>query len=229
VNPDVRTGTWEAYARALTELHEARVAAAAGRQGRARRRAEHEARLHALDAALAAQQAELRELSAELRAPLPPGALGPLPVPPLDGAAAHADAQARLDSAGAAVVEARRVARLPQLLPEWSGDLGRAALVYLLLALPNVVLAVALSVAGVHGNDPALLWFAVIWPLATLIGGAVALGRAAAPRLPPDEPVAGPARIRRPRRYPWLGVLVAWASWLVPSWLLDQLAALTGG
>ncbi|HEY6798007.1 MAG TPA: hypothetical protein VI248_25305 [Kineosporiaceae bacterium] len=229
MTPGVRTGGWEAYARALTDLQLARRHELADRAGSARRRAERQARLRDLDAALRAQQAELRALAADLRAPLSPDDLGPLPVPPLDGLAADADAQARLEGAQAAMAEARRVARLPQLMPEWSGTLGRAALVYLGFAVPNVVVVVALSVAGVHGSSAALLWFAVIWPLVTAVAGGVLLGRARAPRLPPDEPSTALAGLRPARRYPWLGVLMAWASWLVPGWLLDQLAALTLG
>jgi hypothetical protein len=34
---------------------------------------------------------------------------------------------------------------------------------------------------------------------------------------------------RRPRVYPWLGVLVAWASWLVPGFLLDRIGSLWPG
>jgi hypothetical protein len=241
------TGGWPAYAGALADLHAARAGLAAGRQGAARGRAERAARLAALDAALQAQQAELRALAADLRAPLTDADLQPLPGPPLPSpslpgpslpgpplpgdatGAAEADAQARLESAAAALAEARRVARLPQLLPEWSGDLGRAAVVYLGFAVPNVLLVVALSVTGVHGSSAALLWFVVIWPLVTAVGGAVTVSRTAAPRLPPDEPAALLTRLRPPRRYPWLGVLVAWASWLGPGWLLDQVAALTTG
>jgi hypothetical protein len=219
---------WEGYASALERLHEARAAVTAGRLGSARRGAERQARLRALDAALAAQHTELHALAEDLRAPLTAADLGPLPVPPLPWATADADAQARLGAARAALAEARRVARLPQLLPQWSSELARAATVYLGFTLPNVGVVVALSAAGVHENSGALLWFGVIWPLVTAVGGAATLSRAGLPRLPPGDPYAL-ARPRPMRRYPWLGVLVAWASWLVPGGLLDQLAAMTTG
>jgi hypothetical protein len=109
--------------------------------------------------------------------------------PPLPWHAGADDARARLAGADAALAEVRRVARLPQLLPQWSSRLARAAVVYLGLTLPNILLVVLLSVAGVRGNTPVLVWFVVIWPLVTAVGGAWLIGRVEAPRLPPTEPL----------------------------------------
>jgi hypothetical protein len=178
------------------------------------------------------QRGRLEELARQVRAPLPPDHATPLPAEPLPWEAAAADARARVEEADAAVVEARRVARLPQLLPDWSGDLGRAAVVYLGFVLPNLVPLVVLSAAGVHENAAVAFWFVVAWPLVTAVGGALVIGRVSRPRIAPeDDPdaVRPAATRRRIRRYPWLGILMAWLGWFVPGWLLDRLAELTTG
>jgi hypothetical protein len=225
------TADWDGYATALADLSAARRAVAAGHRGAQERRAGRRARVHELAGDLQAQQARLADLAGRLRAPLDAADLTPEPAPPLPWAEAAKDAEARLRAADAALAEAERVARLPQLLPQWSGDFGRAAVVYLALTVPNVVLVSMLSVAGVKGSTAAAFWFIVGWPLLTAIAGSLIIERVSIPRLPPDDDHlavrAALVRRRSPRRYPWFGVLVAWAGWLIPGWLLDQLAALT--
>jgi hypothetical protein len=226
------TAGWDRYAGALADLHAARRAVAAEQRGDAERRAARRAQVHELAAALVEQGGRLAELARQVRAPLPADHAAPLPVEPLPWDAAAAEATARVAAADAAVTEAHRVARLPQLLPDWSGDLGRAAVVYLGFVLPNLVPLVLLSVAGVHENAAAAFWFVVVWPLVTAVGGAIVIGRVSRPRIAPeDDPdaVPSPATRRRTRRYPWLGVLLAWLGWFVPGWLLDRLAELTTG
>jgi hypothetical protein len=220
------TDAWEQYAVALTGLHTARRAVTESTLSARQRRAARTAELERLSGDLQAQRERLQGLATELRAPLSAEQLTPLPgAPPLPWEAADHDARARIGGADAAVVDARRVARLPQLLPQWSSQLARATVVYLGFTLPNIAFVVLLSLAGVHGSTPVLVWFVVIWPLTTAIGGATTLGRVEKPRLPPDEATLHLARLKPPRHYPWLGVLLAWAGWLIPGWLMDQLLA----
>ena len=104
--------------------------------------------------------------------------------------------------------------------------MARHAVIYGLLVLPNAIVTVGLSLLGVHGNAPLLWWFVVIFPvLAAVIGGHL-VGLLCAPRTSPtalddgrDEPGEAPGR-----RYRWVGVILAWASWLIPGSLLDLLA-----
>ena len=220
------TGGWERYAGALAEVHAARAAVTTGHHGLARRRAERLARLHELDAGLRARQERLQALAAGVRAPLAADQLAALPVPPMPWPQADADARGRSAAADAALAQARRVARLPQLLPQWSSQLARCAVVYAGFTIPAVML-VSLTFQ-VKDNQPLLLWFAVGWPLITAIGGAAVIGRVSLPRWPPDEAERLATRPQPVRRHPWLGVLIAWAGALGAQWVLEHLAAAVG-
>jgi hypothetical protein len=228
---------WDAYADALSRVQVALATAdrtAAAERERLAARAEL---VRTSAAELDQRHQALTDLAAELDAPLDPSRLTPLaderlPVAqlrvgdestgedPWDRGAR--DQQRLLAAVDAALAEARRVAGLPQLLPQWSSRLARAAVVYAVVAAPSLVLTVLLSAAGVTGNDAVLLWFLVVWPLVTAVTGRLLLGRLGAPRLPHE-----PSPPRLPR-YPWLGVLLAWALWWIPGWALDQLAGLVG-
>lgn len=210
---------WDGYRAALDALHDARRAVVTAQEGGARQRRERRGRLEALDARLGDQAARLTDLAGRLRAPLDPAAFTPLPVPPLPWAESSADAAARADAAEGALAEAVRVGRLPQLLPGLRSALARAAVVYVAFALPNGVLSMMLTKAS---GDRVWLWFLVVWPLVTAVGGSIVIGRTSEPRLPPEGSEQVLARLRPLRHHPWLGVLIALASWWVPAWLIDN-------
>lgn len=239
-------GAWAAYAEALGHLHRERDAAfeahRSGQLADARRVAE----VNELAARLTEQQGALVDLAARLRAPVDPATLTPSGVPPLDGDDAVADLHARVDGVDAAIAEARRVAVLPQLVPEWRGRFARAAVVYTAFAIPSMLLTVMMSLAGVGENRNVLLLFAVIWPAVTAVGGGAVVGEVARsragddPSFEPERRAAGLAPgaggagspgsgRRREPRYRWFGVILAWASWLVPGATLDWFASLWPG
>lgn len=213
---------WQRYADALGHLHAARAAVVRGRAGELARQAARQETVTELAAEVALGRERLAEIATDLRAPLAPGDLTPLPgAPPLPWDDGAADARARLAAADAAVVEARRVARLPQLLPQWSSQLARAAMVYLGFTVPAIVL-VALTFQ-VKGNQSLFLFFVVGWPLVTAIGGAIVLSRVSLPRERPDEAERLLTRLRPPRAHPWLGVLIALLATYLTQQLLETL------
>jgi hypothetical protein len=245
---------WETYADALVELHRQRRRIAREdadwRSGRV-------AVVEQVGEQLSVQQQRLADLARQLRVdPMPaaigPGApaalgatqdrdttrpgtsaAGPASPAPEGGRDAgweerNADLGRWLAQADRAADQARSVAALPQLLPGWDSPLARDAVVYGLLALPNAVLTVGLSLLDVHGNAPLLWWYVLIFPVLAAIAGGHLIGRWCAPRTSPaaleqgrDEPGEAPRH-----RHRWLGVIFAWASWLVPGTGLDLLAQL---
>jgi hypothetical protein len=216
------TTPWDGYLVALDGLHTARAAAARHRTGIHHTIAARDRELGELAVALAGQRERLLELGTALRAPLPADELTPLPgAPPLPWDAGDADARARLRTADEAIEEARRIGRLPQLLPQWSGQLARSAVVYAGFTLPALLL-VSLTFR-VKDVGALTFFFAVVWPLVTAIAGAVVIGRVSLPRLPPAEGRQHAATLRPLRRHPWLGVLIALAGSLSTQWLLEQL------
>jgi hypothetical protein len=141
---------------------------------------------------------------------------------------------ARITTTHRAAERAGEVAHLPQLLPQWSGTIARPAVVYLGFCLPNVALTVGLSAFEVHDGPGLLPWFVLIFPLLTITVGGWLVGRLCAPRLGEDtlqdlaDRYAGrPHRslAARVKRHRWLGLLIAWGSWLIPGLLLDWLAS----
>jgi hypothetical protein len=233
---------WAGYAKALGVLHSARDAAYQAHLTAQRAKAEREAEASHLTARLGEQQRALVGLATQLKAQLSAPDLAPSAVPPLDGPAALADLRARVDAADAALVEARRVARLPQLLPEWDSRFARAAVVYAGFGIPSFMLTILLSMIGVHENTAVLIWFAVIWPLVTAFGGGAVVVQVTRPRQATEKPgdatdpddrelqsIALPMLAVRERVYRWFGLLVAWASWLVPGAILDWFAGLWHG
>jgi hypothetical protein len=229
---------WAAYAEALGSLHAAREAAVAAHRAARRAEAARAAEISALTARVAQQQQALVAFADRLGAPLTPADLSPAAVPPGDPAQAPAELRRRLDAADAELAEARRVAALPQLLPAWESAFARAAVVYAAFAVPNVLLTVALAMAGVHESRFLKVWFIVLWPALTAIVGGLVVAHVSRPRAA-EEPAAGePARGtavaprstpgRWGRHYRRFGLLLAWASWLVPGYLLAPVSLWTG-
>lgn len=237
---------WPGYAAALGALHAARDAVHQARLATRRAQAEREAELSHLSARLSEQQRALVELATRVKAPLSATDLAPSAVPPLDTPTALADLRARVDAADTALTEARRVAGLPQLLPEWDNRFARAAVVYAGFATPSLVLSVPLSLANrlslVAFGGEVILWFAIIWPAVTAFGGGFVVARVARPRAgrgssstgSTGEPVTGAEEVRPlhglplagrlfapDRRYRWFGALLALACWYVPGLIID--------
>ena len=215
--------TADTYLYALGDLHAARSAVSHGRARSSQEVAARQRTLRELDSRLVAQRDRLAELATDLRSPLPADAFTPAPVEPLPWPSGGADAAAHLGTADAAVTEARRLGRLPQLLPTWSSQFARAIIVYLTFTLPVISLVSVTS--SIHANEALKIWFAVVWPLVTAIGGGLLVARLSRPRLEPSESEQVLTRLKPVRHYPWLGVLFAWGSWLITGWFFDQLAA----
>jgi hypothetical protein len=236
---------WTGYAEALGMLHSARDTAYRTHLAARQAEAERKAQVSHLAARLGEQQRALASLAAQLKAPLSATALAPSAVPPLSRPTAVADLRARVDAADAALVEARRVARLPQLLPEWDSRFARAAVVYAGFATPNLFLTILLSLANrlsliESEGKGVFLWFAVVWPAVTAFGGGFVVSRVAQSRLerktssPAGNPTNGTGGIPMSqqiplisqllspnRRYRWFGVLLALACWWLPGMIID--------
>jgi hypothetical protein len=215
---------WAGYAAALDDLHTARSAVTGSRRGARSLAADRDRRAGELGAALQEQAERLSGLAKELGEPLDPSRLDPLPgAPPLPWEAGEADGRARVRAADEAIAEARRVGRLPQFLPQWSSQFGRAAVVYAGFSIPAIALVTLTW--WVHDNQALLIFLAVVWPLVTAIGGAIVLGRVARPRLERDESEQLLERLRPPRRYPWLGVIICLGGSMLTQWLMESLLA----
>jgi hypothetical protein len=213
---------WPDYATALDALHRARDAVVRAEGGARSRRAAHEQAVHQLAVALADQGERLSTLADDVHAPLPPDARAPLPgAPPLPRDAAEADARERVRVADEALAEARRIAGLPQFIPEWSSQLARAAVIYLVLAVPAVLMVVLTF--RVKDNGWLMLWFVVVWPLVAAIAGAALLARVSRPRIPPDATESLARRLRPPRNHPWLGFLFSVAAAYLTQLVLEAL------
>jgi hypothetical protein len=218
---------WLAYAEALARLHTARDAAVNAHRVTRTAQAKRTAELAHLTNRLGEQHQALLELAARLRAPLTAADLAPAPVPACDSLAAAADLRARLAQTDAAFAAAERVARLPQLLPEWSSPLARAAVVYAGFGVPNLLLTVAFALTGQHSSWLLTIWFLVIWPAVTaFVGGYVVtyVSQPRAARNTPAQPV--PFDFRRLSRkwgppYRRFGMIIAWLSWLIPGIILE--------
>ena len=237
-------GSWAAYAESLGALHQARDDAFRTFRAGQVADAEHRAALDRLTTRLRDHRTAIEELATRLRAPAitvdlaPRALLSP-------GGSSLTDLQDRVDDVDTVLTQARHVATLPQFLPGWRSPLARAAVVYAGFGIPNLLLSVLLSLAEVD-SPGALLYFAVIWPAVTAIGGGIVVRIVTRPRSGDDssfrrhpndtgtdiaENTAAVADSvgRRERRYRWLGLLVAWTTWLVPSGTLVWIASLLPG
>jgi hypothetical protein len=238
---------WSVYATALGTLHTARRDAFATFQAASRAEAERAAALERLRTELDAQRTAIEDLATRLRAPAGSISLAPSEVAPADGVTGLADLRTRTADVAQALDTARHVATLPQLLPDWRSQFARAAVVYSAFCVPNLLLALTICLAEfLPGRESiaVFLFFAVIWPLVTAFGGGavvrhVTRARAGEDPFPPEESAgARPSPGRKAGSpltgsglseplYRWLGLLVAWASWLIPTGLLVWLFSLS--
>ena len=217
-------GAWGRYAAALDELNSARRAVVDDRSRADARVAVRREVLAELATATDDRRERLQRLAVDLRAPLPTAQLTPLPgAPALPWTAGEADARGRLTATDDALEEARRVGRLPLLLPQWTSQLARAAMVYALASVPAAVL-VALTFR-VKNNGALEVWFGLILPVVTAIVGAAVVGRVSRPRLPEADTDLLVTRLRPPRAHPWLGFLICLAA----SYLTQQFLELALG
>jgi hypothetical protein len=225
--------SWATYADAISGLHRERQQIDRERSAAGAGRVQD---LERLGEKLAAQRDALEQLGQQLRAhlspaDLQPAAVAPVPVPapvpapaaPVSWEAGATELSGWLARAGDAADEARRTGDRPQLLPGWHSRIARHAVVYAAVVVPNAIFTIGLSLHGVTGSGPLLLWFALVFPVLAAIGGGILAGRLCAPRIlsTPDD---GTSQRGSRRRHRWLAVLFAWASWLVPGFALDLIA-----
>ena len=221
---------WTTYVTALERVGAANTASTDLAGARSRLRREHLTALEGRGRALAAQKEALDALAERLRAAptaLPPTAPA---VPTLSWADGLADLDRHLTAADRAAEQARNAGHLPQLLPQWSGTRARNAVIYAALCIPNAAFSAIVSLVGAEPSSRRFLWFLIVFPVLVAVTGVILIGRIAAPRI--VDPAPGPAPItatERRRRSVLVGLLIAWASWIVPGQVFELLRQLIGG
>jgi hypothetical protein len=221
---------WRRYVAALGEISTAHAESTDLAGTRSRVRGEQLALLEDRGQYLAAQQTALNTLGVRLRAAANPSSLAQPAVPELDWAEAMADLDRYLATADRAAEEAEFAGRRPQLLPQWSGTRARNAAVYAVLCLPNAAFSALVSLLGSEASSRRFLWFLIVFPVLVVAGGAITIGRLAAPRIidaDPRTPTVPSAD--RKRRSVLVGLLIAWASWIVPGQTFELLHQLMNG
>jgi hypothetical protein len=221
---------WKRYTQALVGINSATRAVADLDGMRARERAEQEAALDLGGQWLATQRQRLDTLAAQLSATPAAAAVTERSVGVLSWEDGLADLALHLEAADRAGDDASVAGHRPQLLPQWTGTRARNIAVYLALCLPNAVFSSSVSLVGAEPSSGRFLWFLVTFPIIAVTAGAILIGRVCAPRLHDSDPIVQHTqRQERRRRSVLLGLLIAWASWIVPGQAFELLHALVTG
>lgn len=103
-------------------------------------------------------------------------------------------------------------------------------MVYAVLCLPNAAFSAIVSLLGAEASSRRFLWFLIVFPVLVVAAGAITLGTVAAPRIVESDRQVPPATTAgRKGRSVLLGLLLAWASWIVPGQTFELLHQLMSG